>query len=124
MVYTIDLQWKEYRVDLEDFARWLRSNIPNYIGMSANAICQIHTSEEPTIQDRLALEEYWNSVTEESETEKIVHREALDRAVKYATDNLPYKPLAQWAPAEIKIFIKQPLSLEDREGLYALYPSA
>jgi hypothetical protein len=123
MVYTIDLKWKEFKVDLASFALWLASNIPQYAGMSANSVCQIHCSTEPSEDDKLALEQYWNALTEAGENAKIEAREKIERAVKFAESNLPYKTMSTWAPAEIKLFMKQPLSLQDKADLLAIYPN-
>ena len=122
---SMQFSWKTFPVDLPSIEQWLRSNAPSsYVGNSADENQLVLWFNEIVSQDdKLAIEQHWNSLTEVSEAASIAHREAQDRAVKYATDNLAYKPLAQWVPAEIKIFIKQPLSSQDREDLLVLYPN-
>lgn len=122
---SIQYTWKSFKVDLPALDLWLTSNAPaSYDGMSAdpNGLI-IWFTEVIDLNDKLGIEQYWNSLTQAGESAKIEERERLDRAVAYAIENLPYKPLAQWAPAEMKIFMRQPLTYQDRLDLSALYPN-
>lgn len=122
-MHTLEFSWTTFKVDLADLDMWLRSNAQGYCGMSANSKCEMHFTAEPGHEILARCEQYWNALTIDQEATKIAQREHLEKVVKYATGNLPYVQMSTWSAAEIKIFMKQDLSLQDKDALAAKYPN-
>jgi hypothetical protein len=58
---NINLQWKNYKLDLNMVHDWMQANAGNcYCGMSADADLTLHFTAEPTKKARKAIAAYWD----------------------------------------------------------------
>mgnify|MGYP001557762578 CR=1 FL=1 len=61
-MYKIDLQWKEFNVDLESLDQQLRSDYSTYVGNQANSLLELWFSEEPNQEEKDAINTLWNAI--------------------------------------------------------------
>lgn len=78
MVHTIALEWKAFNLDCNIVRDWAKANLANCSGASANSKFEVHFTEQPTEDDRAALELHWESMTEESE-EALAYKSEQER---------------------------------------------
>jgi hypothetical protein len=122
-MYTMQLNWKEFSVDIKSLDTWLKSNGQSYLGISANSSCEIHFASEPSDIIKSRIQQHWSSLNQTDEQGKIANREKLDRTVRHAKENLPYIDFAQMTVAEKKIFMGINLEQQDQEALVLKYPN-
>lgn len=66
-MFTLDLPWKSFNVNLSDVSDWISTNVTtNVSGLSANSVLQIHFTEDPSQEEIDEIKAYWNLLTEES----------------------------------------------------------
>lgn len=66
-MFTLNLQWKEFNVNVDAVKSWISENLSAEIsGVSANNTLQVHFIETPNEEDQTALNAYWDGLTEES----------------------------------------------------------
>ena len=65
VVYTHDLEWREFNVYLPEVEEWVDANIPNCCGFSADTKLHIHFTETPSYEYITALDDYWASLTDD-----------------------------------------------------------
>ena len=75
MVHDIKYLWKRFRIHLPTLHAWIGSNVPEYIGASAEQLLILHFSKEPNEETMRIIKEKWDSLTEEEESAKIEHEE-------------------------------------------------
>lgn len=123
-MYSLLLNWKSFKVDLPSMESWLRNSaVGSFLGGSADMAYHLWFSEEPSENVKAMVQQHWDSLSEQSESAKIALREQRARTVAYAKANLPYIPMGQWSPAEIKLFMGQILTYQDEDSLIAKYPN-
>jgi len=61
-MYSIKLEWKEFNVCLEDLEAHLRAEYPNYVGNQAANALDLYFSEEPSEEDRQAIQDHWDEI--------------------------------------------------------------
>lgn len=87
--YKIELDWKEFNVDLESVEVWMKANAgSDYCGNQAHARLELWFLEEPSQEVKDAIAAYWDGISEESdEAEGYVSAEdrAEDREAKKAS---------------------------------------
>lgn len=67
-MYTYNLSWKNFNVDLDAVSVWLSNNAGlSYCGISANSSFQIHFNEEPSQQIKNDIEDYWDAIDSNSQ---------------------------------------------------------
>ena len=122
--FCLTFEWKTFTVDLASVEFWLRNSaVGSYSGSSADSNYRLWFSAEPTENQKMTVQQHWDSLSEEGENAKIALRVKRDTAIAYATSNLPYLSMNMWSPAEIKIFMNQPLADADKDALVAKYPN-
>lgn len=68
-MFTLELQWKEFNISLLKVQEWLEANVnitTPFAGLSANSCLQIHFESEPTSDEKIAINTYWNLLNENS----------------------------------------------------------
>lgn len=58
-MYIIKLDWKEFSVDLAALNQQLIAAYPNYVGNQAHSVLELCFSEEPSQEDKAAIEQLW-----------------------------------------------------------------
>jgi hypothetical protein len=66
-MYSKRLEWKEHSLNLEMVDEWCRANLTGYVGNSADSALTLWFEEEPSEQDLLDADAYWDLLDEESE---------------------------------------------------------
>lgn len=66
-MYKLELQWKEFNLDLEAIDAKLRLDYPNYTGNQAHSCLELWFSEEPSQEDKDAVMAYWDGLSSESD---------------------------------------------------------
>ena len=125
MTFDINLQHKEFPVFHQDLENYFRSFAgPHYVGMSVDYDVSAHFSQDPGEEIHNRIVGYWDSVSLQTEADKIFIASKSDRAVAMATQQIPFQSWDQMIPAERKIMLKQDLSPQDKDNLVAKYPNA
>lgn len=62
----LELQWKEFNVNLFELDKDLREIYPSYIGNQAHSILELWFDREILEEEKLAIEEMWNNISEKS----------------------------------------------------------
>jgi len=65
-MYSMRLQWKEFNVDLRAIDIALRDLYPEYVGNQANSILELYFTEEPSDDDKDAIQAYWDGIESDS----------------------------------------------------------
>jgi hypothetical protein len=58
-MFKMELQWKEFNVDLAALDASLRADYPNYKGNQAYSILELWFDEEPSQEDKDAINALW-----------------------------------------------------------------
>lgn len=66
-MYSKRLEWKEHNLNLEMVDEWCRANLTGYTGNSADDALTLWFEEEPSEQELLDVDAYWDSLNAESE---------------------------------------------------------
>lgn len=124
-MYTKKLEWKSFKVYLPEIHAWAKMECgPEYAGMSANSVLELHFVEEPTQEILDKIEQKWDSLAEEAEAAKFDFDAKAERAIQAAKEAILIADFSQMTPAERKIWMNQPLSDDDKSALVAKYPNA
>jgi len=122
-MHSIAKNWHEFRVHLSSLNDWLLANAgEGYKGMSADSKITFWFEEEPTAEVVIAIDAYWDSLTEEGEAAKFALDAEREAAVLEARDALLTADLTTLTVAERKLFMNMPITDEDRDALLAKYP--
>lgn len=66
-MFKIELQWKEFNIDLRALDAKMRLDYASYTGNQAYSILELWFSEELSQEDKDAIVAYWDGLTEESD---------------------------------------------------------
>lgn len=66
-MFKIELQWKEFSVNLPMLDQKLRAEHPEYAGNQAHNILELWFTEEPSQEAKEEIVAYWEALDEESE---------------------------------------------------------
>ena len=61
-MHSIRLEWKEFNVSLENLEAHMRSEYSQYLGNQAASCLELFFSEEPSQEDKEAIEAHWDSL--------------------------------------------------------------
>ena len=61
-MYQMNLQWKEFNVDLQALDVSLRADYPNYKGNQAHSVLELWFDEEPSQEDKDAINALWDAL--------------------------------------------------------------
>jgi hypothetical protein len=92
-MYKIELQWKEFNVNLQKVNEAIPSICNSYAGNQANSVLELWFSEEPSDQEKADIQAYWDALTDQS---------AEAQSYKSAAD-IETERLAKKASAEAKL---------------------
>jgi len=80
------LQWREFNIDLLAVDTKMRADYPTkYSGNQASSFLELYFSEEPTEEEKAAIQSYWDGLTDQS-AEVLSYR--TQASIKEAIDNL------------------------------------
>jgi hypothetical protein len=113
-MYNIELQWKEFSVDLELLYVWIKTQTDKCLGVSANSKLELHFSEEPEQSVKDAIANKWNEMNEDA-PEVVNYRSAaqIKDIIEAAKLAMTTSAMNKWTAAERKLFMGMPLSKED-----------
>lgn len=107
-------EWLEFKIDLESFNQFLKDNIPSADGIVAREINFTIVEAEPFTQDEInQINQYYNSLTEEGELEKINFKLDIPTAINNCKLALLTKTYSSMTIIERKILLN--LTLTDSE---------
>jgi len=113
-MYNIELQWKEFSVDLELLNDWIKTQTDKCIGISANSKLELHFSEEPEQSVKDAIANKWNEMNEDAP--EVVNYRSNDQVkaiINAAKEAMTTSAMTKWTAAERKLFMGMQLSKED-----------
>lgn len=61
-MYTIQKEWKEFNISLVNLESEMKASFPDYAGCSAHSKLELHFSEEPSQEEKDAIDEYYESL--------------------------------------------------------------
>ena len=61
-MYKLELQWKEFNIDLKAFDEQLKASYPSYLGPQAQVVLELYFSEEPSQEAKDAISALWDSI--------------------------------------------------------------
>src|SRR6185369_487645 len=88
----IELQWREFNVDLEAVDAKLRAEQPSYKGNQAASCLELWFEELPSQEDQDVLVAWWDALTEESD-EAVSYRSMaqIQEAIQTIKEGIPAK---------------------------------
>lgn len=116
-MYSLKHPWKPFKIHLPALDLWMKSSSPKYIGMSAGNSLTLHFSEEPSQVTKDRIQMYLDAAKEESELEKVATDEKRQKAKKAAIAAIPSCAWDSMIPAERKLVMQMPLSVDDLDEL-------
>lgn len=110
----LELQWREFNVDLEAVDAKLRAEQPSYRGNQAAACLELWFEELPSQEDCEVLQAWWNSLTEESIEATSYHSsEQIQQCLNTLKAGIPAKTWNQLTIPERKLVLGQVPSKEE-----------
>jgi hypothetical protein len=61
-MYKLELQWKEFNIDLQTLDAELRISYPLYIGNQAHSVLELWFNEEPNQADKDSIQAIWDAI--------------------------------------------------------------
>jgi len=61
---TLELEWKEFNVSLDELETWARANLPSYVGCSADRNLRLHFSADEA-EEQEAAQAMWDAIEDE-----------------------------------------------------------
>lgn len=89
--YTKELQWKDHLVNLAALEIWLRTNLENYCGNSADVCLKLHFLEQPSDEALALIDVKWAEldnpqhemcVSYKSQADLLAEKEAKKQSAK------------------------------------------
>ena len=107
-MYSIQLEWKSFNVDLSTIDIWMRSASDLYVGNSADIALTLWFSEEPDDDTKFLVKEYWQELTEESdEASSYIPQDDLNAKLNELKAQLISKSWDNMTVAERKLVLGQ-----------------
>lgn len=104
----LELQWKEFNVDLEAVDAKLRSEQPSYKGNQAASCLELWFEELPSREDCEALQAWWDALTAESPEAMSYRSQAqIEAAITSVKAGIPAKTWNQLVTVERKMVLGQ-----------------
>lgn len=105
-MYSVKLEWKEFSVSLLPIETYFIATYPNYRGNSADTALTLWFSEEPTDEDKTAIQAYWDGILVDSTeaTSYVSSQQVTDRIAELKTGLLA-KAWDAMTTAERKIIV-------------------
>lgn len=64
-MYKLELQWKEFNIDLPALDSQLRASYPSYVGNQAYSVLELWFNEEPSQEDKDAIQALWDGIEDD-----------------------------------------------------------
>jgi hypothetical protein len=124
-MFSIVKSWKSYRVHLGEFHAAVKDIAgESYKGASADYALTLWFEEQPGYEVEGAVAAEWEGLTEEGEAAKFKLDADREAAVAAAREALLTADFDSLIPAERKIWMNAPLTVEDKDALLVKYPAA
>lgn len=78
-MYAITMEWKEFNVSLSAIDAELRAEYPEYAGNQANSVLELWFNEEPSQEDKDAVQAYWDAIESDS-SQAVAYQSAADES--------------------------------------------
>jgi len=106
-MYKVELQWKEFNVDLDAVRAKLETDYPdNYKGNQAYSVLELYFENEPTEEQRAAIQSYWDGLTDQSlEATSYCSQADMKAALDSARSGLVSKTWDQMGELERKLVV-------------------
>jgi len=123
-MFEIKIAWKPFKIHLAKAVTHLRSVAGSeYCGISANGeSLTVHFKSTPDRASVSRIQEYFDSLTDVSESEKFKQELNQNKAVALAKANVLLADISSLIPAERKLLMGAPLDSEDKASILAKYP--
>lgn len=104
----LELQWREFNVDLEAVDAKLRAEHPSYKGNQASSCLELWFEELPAQEEQDAILEWWNDLTSSS-PEAVSYRslEQIQQCLSDLKAGIPAKTWNQLTAPERKLVLGQ-----------------
>lgn len=111
MIYKMDMQWKEFNVDLEAVNTTLKGLYPHFAGPQGHSILEFWFNEEPSQEDKDAIQAYWDGLASDS-AEALSYRskDAVKAAIQSLREGIVSKEWAAMSAVERKMFMNLDVS--------------
>lgn len=111
MAYKIEVQWKNFNLDLDAVSDTLKGLYPHYSGCQAYIHLELWFSEEPSQEDKDAINAYWNGLESDS-AEALSYRSAaaVKAAIQSLKEGIPAKEWAAMSAIERKLVMNLDVS--------------
>lgn len=106
---TVQLDWKEFNIDLESISSQINTMIPGKcIGISANSKLEIHLEDSASDEEIIAIQEMYEAIQSDSEEAASYRSEQQIQEARSAMKAaIPSKTWAQMSAVERGILIGQ-----------------
>jgi hypothetical protein len=122
-MFSVIKSWKSYRVHLGEFSAAVKDIAgENYKGSSADYALTLWFGSEPGEELTGIISEMWDALTEEGEAAKFKLDADREAAVAAAREALLTADFDTLIPAERKIWMNAPLTVEDKDALLVKFP--
>lgn len=116
------LNWKEFKIDLKSFYDFISNNIPNSDGIVANEDNFVIAEKVPFTSDDITLiMDYYNSLTESGESDKLLYPNKVLNAYNKCKISIISKNFDELTSIERKILVNSPLTESEEIELVNTY---
>lgn len=110
-MYSIRFEWKSFNLNLGLIDAYLKSQIADlYAGNSADTGLTMWFTGEPTDEQKVSVQAYWDSITEESDEANYVSSSQITARIAELKDGLTSKSWDEMSIAERKLVTSQNVS--------------
>lgn len=103
-MFKMEIEWKEFNLDLEAMDVKLRQDEPLYVGNQASSKLELFFSEEPSQESKDAIQSYLDSLTDESDEAKSYRsQQQLQQAIQNLREGIPAKSWNEMNAIERKL---------------------
>lgn len=114
-MFIIELEWKEFSVDLDTIQKWLKNNAgPEFEGLAADDKLKIVFTSKPADAVVNAIKNRWNNLTAQStEATRYMNATAYQTAVKNLKEQALALPYDSLTLAQRKLLFGMPVTRDD-----------
>jgi hypothetical protein len=114
VLYTHNLEWKEFSIDLGAVKTWMDSNTTDCCGLSADANLRAHFTSVPTDEVKTAIDGYWSGLnTGSSEVVGYKSNAEIQAAIAALKEGMLSKDWNAMSATERKLMLNLPVTKED-----------
>lgn len=119
----MNLQWKAYRINLEDLEAWLTQNHPKTDGINASIDSFIIVEIEPLTDDeKNQIIAYYDSMPEYTDT--VSRSEKLTSALLNYKGELLLKDITTYSILDKKVLLSLPITKDEEDQIIVDYYTA